>query len=122
MIGKWKNECDRWDVQRREKMGQPSKSICVCCWKLCAFFKFWISQQYECKECNWKTITNSKGKRSVEYWTQTKVGGGSGIVEKNKIRKGVKKSREKNVEYSAIGYKVVATFIIIFRMCRKEDL
>jgi hypothetical protein len=48
-----------------------------------------------------------------------KAKGGRGIVEKDKSRRGVEKSREKeimNVEYSTISFKVVATFIIIFRM------
>jgi hypothetical protein len=36
-----------------------------------------------------------------------KAGGGSGIVEKNKSRRGVEKSKKKNVEYSVIGYKVI---------------
>jgi hypothetical protein len=49
-------------------------------------------------------------------------GRGSGIVEKNKSRKGVNKSKERSVEYSTIGYKVTATFIIIFKMCRKEGV
>jgi hypothetical protein len=52
-----------------------------------------------------------------------KVGGGSGIVEKNKSKRGVEKSRERRcVEYSTIGYKVAFTFIIIFRMCRREGV
>ncbi len=49
-----------------------------------------------------------------------KVGGGSKIVEKNNNRKGVEKSKEKRcVEYSIVGCKVVAAFIIIFKMCRR---
>ncbi len=51
-----------------------------------------------------------------------KAGRGSGIVEKNRSKKGVEKSREKSVEYSTVGYKVTATFIIIFRMCRREGI
>jgi hypothetical protein len=52
-----------------------------------------------------------------------KVGGGSKIVEKNKSKRGVKKSKkERNVEYSIVAYKVVVTFIIIFRMCRREGV
>jgi hypothetical protein len=51
-----------------------------------------------------------------------KVGGGSGIVENNRSKKGVEKSRKKSVEYSIVGYKVTATFIIIFRMCRREGI
>ncbi len=46
----------------------------------------------------------------------------SKIVEKNKSRRGVEKSRERNVEYLAVGYKVVITFIIIFEMCRKDGI
>jgi hypothetical protein len=43
------------------------------------------------------------------------------IVEKNRIRRGVEKSKEKrNVEYLVVRYKVTVTFIIIFRMCRRE--
>jgi len=51
-----------------------------------------------------------------------KVGRGSGIIEKNISRRGVEKSKEKSVEYSAIGCKVATTFIIIFRMCRREGI
>jgi hypothetical protein len=51
-----------------------------------------------------------------------KAGRGSGIVEKNRSKKGVEKSREKSVEYSTVGYKVTATFIIIFRRCRREGI
>jgi hypothetical protein len=52
-----------------------------------------------------------------------KARGGRGIIEKNKSRRGVEKSKErKNVEYSTIGYKVVVTFIIIFKMCRMEGV
>ncbi len=52
-----------------------------------------------------------------------KVGGGSGIIEKNKNRKGVEKSRERrSVEYSIVGYKVITAFIIIFKMCRREGV
>jgi hypothetical protein len=41
-----------------------------------------------------------------------KAGGGSGIVEMNKSRRRVEKRRKRNVEYSIVGYKVVASFII----------
>jgi hypothetical protein len=51
-----------------------------------------------------------------------KTRGGSGIVEKNKIKRGFVKSRERCVEYLVVGYEVVATFIIIFKMCRKEGV
>jgi hypothetical protein len=52
-----------------------------------------------------------------------KVGGGSKIVEKNKSRKGVEKNRKiRCVEYSTVGYKVVTTFIIIFKMCRRKSM
>jgi hypothetical protein len=52
-----------------------------------------------------------------------KARGGSKIVEKNNNRKGTKNSRERmHVEYSTIGYKVVATFIIIFGMCKREGV
>ncbi len=45
--------------------------------------------------------------------------GGSIIVEKNRSRRGVEKSRsQRRVDYLVIGYKVVVTFIIIFGMCR----
>jgi hypothetical protein len=52
-----------------------------------------------------------------------KVGGGSGIVEKIKSRRGVAKSRERrNVEYLVIGCRVTVAFIIIFGMCRREGV
>jgi hypothetical protein len=45
------------------------------------------------------------------------------IVDKNKSRRGVEKSREiRSVEYSTIDCKVAVTFIIIFRMCRREAI
>jgi hypothetical protein len=52
-----------------------------------------------------------------------KARGGSRIVEKNRSRRGVKKSKEKRcIEYSAIGYKVIVAFIIIFGMCKREGV
>jgi hypothetical protein len=70
-----------------------------------------------------KSIENSKGKVSIEEWTHMKIKTGSGIIEKNKIRRGGEKSREKRcVEYSAIGCKVTATFIIFFKMCMREGV
>jgi hypothetical protein len=51
-----------------------------------------------------------------------KAGGGSGIIEKNKNRRGVEKSRERTVEYLIISYKVIATFIIIYGMCKRESV
>jgi hypothetical protein len=52
-----------------------------------------------------------------------KVGGGSKIVEKNRSKRGVEKSKERRcVEYSIIGCKVVATFMIIFGMCRRKNV
>jgi hypothetical protein len=49
-------------------------------------------------------------------------GGGNKIVEKNRSRRGVENNRKRNVEYSAVGCKVVATFIIIFGMCKREGI
>jgi hypothetical protein len=51
-----------------------------------------------------------------------KARGGRGIVEKNRSRRGLEKSRERSVEYLVIGCKVAATFIIIFGMCRREGV
>jgi hypothetical protein len=52
-----------------------------------------------------------------------KARGGSGIVEKNKSRRGVEKSRERRcVKYSTVCYKVATTFIIIFGMCKREGV
>jgi hypothetical protein len=50
-----------------------------------------------------------------------KVGGGSGIVENIRSKRGVEKSKKINVKYLAIGCKVIIAFII-FGMCRKEDM
>jgi hypothetical protein len=48
---------------------------------------------------------------------------GTRIIEKNRSRKGVEKSIErKHVEYLVDGCKVVATFIIIFEMCKKVGI
>jgi len=52
-----------------------------------------------------------------------KAGGGNGIVEKNKSRRGVENNRKRRlVEYSTVGYKVVATFIINIGMCKREGV
>jgi hypothetical protein len=52
-----------------------------------------------------------------------KVRGGSGIIENNRNKRGVGKSRKRrHVEYLAISRKVATTFIIIFEMCRKEAI
>jgi len=48
--------------------------------------------------------------------------GGSKIVENNRSRRGVEKSRKTSVEYSTVGYKVITTFIIIFKMCKRESV
>jgi hypothetical protein len=42
---------------------------------------------------------------------------GRGIVENNRSKRGVEKSKERSVEYSVVGFKVVVAFIIIFGMC-----
>jgi hypothetical protein len=65
---------------------------------------------------------NSKGKGSAKECAQIKAGGGSKIVEKNISKRGVENSRERNVEYLAIGCQVVIAFIIIFGMCRREGI
>jgi len=66
---------------------------------------------------------NNKGKGSVEEWTQMKGRGEGEIVDKNKSRRGVEKSKERrSVEYSIVGCKVIAAFIIIFEMCRREGV
>jgi hypothetical protein len=52
-----------------------------------------------------------------------KVGGRNGIVDKNKSKRTIEKSRKiRRVEYLAIGYEVATTFIIIFEMCRKKSV
>jgi hypothetical protein len=52
-----------------------------------------------------------------------KARGGNIIVDKNKSKRGVENSKNRRiVEYLAIGYKVFATFIIIFKMCRREGI
>jgi len=49
--------------------------------------------------------------------------GGSRIIKKNRSRRVAKKSRKKRrVESLAVGYEVVATFIIIFKMCGREGV
>ncbi len=66
---------------------------------------------------------NGKGKGNTYEWAQTKVGGGSGIVKKNRNKWGVENNKERrNVAYLAIGYKVATPFIIIFKMCRREGV
>jgi hypothetical protein len=50
-----------------------------------------------------------------------KVGKGSEIIEKNKSRRGVKKSRERrHVEYLVVGCKVIVAFIIIIGSYSEE--
>jgi hypothetical protein len=51
-----------------------------------------------------------------------KVGIISKIIEKNISRRGVEKSKERIVEYSAIGCKVTIAFIIIFGMCKRQGI
>jgi hypothetical protein len=65
---------------------------------------------------------NSKGKGNAKESGEAKVRRGRGIVEKNKNRRGVEKSRKRRVQYSTIGDKVVTVFIIIFRMCTREGI
>jgi hypothetical protein len=44
------------------------------------------------------------------------------IVEKNLIKRGIEKNKERrNIEYSTIGHKVVVAFII-FKICRREGI
>jgi hypothetical protein len=44
-------------------------------------------------------------------------------LRKNRSKRGVEKSKEKRSdEYLVVNYKVVATFIVIFGMCRKEGV
>ncbi len=70
-----------------------------------------------------QNITNSKGKGSAKEWAQMKARGGSKIVEMNKSRRQIEKSKERrSVQYSIIGYKVTIAFIIIFVMCKKEGV
>jgi hypothetical protein len=51
-----------------------------------------------------------------------KARGGSKIVEMNKNKRQIERSKERSVEYSIIGYKVTIAFIIIFVMCKKEGV
>jgi hypothetical protein len=52
-----------------------------------------------------------------------KAGGGNGIVEENKSKRRVEKSKKKrSVEYSVVGYKVTVASIIIFGMCNREGV
>jgi hypothetical protein len=51
-----------------------------------------------------------------------KARGGGGILERNKSKRGIKSIKRKNLEYTTIGYKVVVTFIIIFRVCKREGV
>jgi hypothetical protein len=74
--------------------------------KLWTFSKFWKSPKHGCGECNWITTKNNKGKGSIEEWAHMEARGGSGIVEKNKNKWGVEKSKTwRCVEYSTIGYR-----------------
>jgi hypothetical protein len=52
-----------------------------------------------------------------------KAGGGSGILEKNRSRRGVEKRKEKGpVEYSVVSCKLVVAFIVIFGMWRRKSV
>jgi hypothetical protein len=51
-----------------------------------------------------------------------KVGGGNKIVEKNRSKRRIEKSKERSVEYLTVGCKVTTAFIIIFKMCRREGV
>jgi hypothetical protein len=55
--------------------------------------------------------------------SETKAGGRTKTIEKDRNRKGVEKSiKRRHVEYSTDGCKVAAAFIIIFGMCKKEGI
>jgi hypothetical protein len=48
---------------------------------------------------------------------------GSKFIKMNRSRRAIEKSiKRRCVEYSTIGCEVVATFIIIFGMCRREGV
>jgi hypothetical protein len=52
-----------------------------------------------------------------------KARGRSRIIEKNRIGKGVEKSKERrHVEYLVVSYKVAIAFIIIFEMCKRKSV
>ncbi len=69
-----------------------------------------------------KITKNSKGKISIEEWTQMKVGG-NGIVEKKKSKRGVENNKKKRlVEYLDVGYKVIVALIINIGMCKREGV
>jgi uncharacterized membrane protein len=50
------------------------------------------------------------------------AGGGSGVIEKNRSRRRIEKSKKRSVEYIVVGYKVAVAIIIIFKMCKKEGI
>jgi hypothetical protein len=51
-----------------------------------------------------------------------KTRGGSRIVEEKIRKRGVTKSRTWNVEYLVVCCKVIVTFIIISKMCRRKSV
>jgi uncharacterized membrane protein len=52
-----------------------------------------------------------------------KAKGGCEIIEKNRSRKIVEKSKERRcVEYLAIGCEVAIAFIIIFKICKRKNV
>jgi hypothetical protein len=44
------------------------------------------------------------------------------LMRRIEIEEELKRVKKRNVEYSAIGCKVAATFIIIFKMCKRDGV
>ncbi len=90
------------------------------------FTHFWnsgVCSSMSAKNATKKLQKIAKEKKTIEEWTQTKARGGNGIVENNKSRKGVENSKKRRlVEYSAVGYRVAAAFIINVGMCKREGV
>ncbi len=44
------------------------------------------------------------------------------LLKKTEVKEELRRAKKKCVEYSIVGYKVVAAFTIIFGMCRREGV
>ncbi len=56
--------------------------------------------------------------RSEHKWKQEEE---MELLKKTKVKEELRRT-SRGVEYSVVGYKVIATFIIIFEMCRREGV
>jgi hypothetical protein len=70
-----------------------------------------------------KNYKKQQRKGSTKEWAQMETRGGSGIVEKKRRKRGIEKSRTWwSAEYLVVGCKVIATFTIIFKVWKRQNV